>query len=835
VPSVSSVPSVLSIDAVLSDIRSAIRTFRRSPAFTLTAILTLGLVIGANSAVFSLADAILLRPLPYPEPDRLATIVSSSRSSRGEGTSESQDGTSWETIRDQATTIDVALTASGFGSRVNLVVDSAAASVSQARVSTGFFRVIGVPLLVGREFTRDEDRPGGPAVAVISHGLWQRAFRGDPNALGRTLLLRGEPYQVVGIMPETFRNPGAPAEVWTPARPARTGEGGGTNFGVFGRIRDGYTWDEASAELARLGLASFSERLRDSESAKAIGLTRWWTLVPLQRSLVEGVRQPIAMLSAGAGLVLLIACVNLAGLLLARGDGRSREIATRMALGSGRAAVVRQLAVESVVLGLAGGALGVAMGALGLQALQAIGGDSFREWRDLSLDGRALAVTAGLSILTSVLFGLLPALQAGRFDVTRALMDGGSRGVAGGARHWGRRILVGAEVALGVVLLVVTGLLVRTFVDLQRLDPGFDATHVTTASVSLQDARYTTAAHITRLFDRSLEELERTPGVEHAAVSLELPYKRLLNSGFQLAGDTGPGSMANFMYVTPEFFATLRIPVLEGRAFTDRDREGAPLVAVVNDTFKRSWGKAEPVIGRRFKGTVDREIVGVVGDVMVTMSGIDFPGRVNGPLMTTPLVFLPAAQVSDGFFRTVHTWFSPTWSVRAAASINSGDAIRRAIAASDPLLPVIDVRSMAAVQSAATSEQRLLMLLVGVLAAAAVALSAVGLYGLIAHSVSERTREIGIRMALGATPAATIRAVTLSGLTIASTGAIAGIALAWGAARLVDASIFLWGVSPHDPLTYASAAILLVLVAGIASLVPALRLLRLNPASTLRD
>jgi MacB-like periplasmic core domain len=371
---------------------------------------------------------------------------------------------------------------------------------------------------------------------------------------------------------------------------------------------------------------------------------------------------------------------------------------------------------------------------------------------------------------------------------------------------------------------------------LQRLDPGFDATHVTTATVSLQDARYTTAIKINQLFDQSLERLRHTPGVLNAAISLELPYKRLLNSGFNFADDPDHGGMANYMYVTPEFFDTLKIPLTKGRAFNDRDRADAPPVAVVNETFVRSWGTGNNVLGRRFKGsTSDREIVGVVGDVMVTRSGIGFPGKANGPLMTTPLVFLPAAQCTDGFFGMVHTWFSPTWSVRALPAVNAGAAITRAIGAVDPLLPVTNVRSMSAVQAAATSEQRLLMSLVGVLAASALLLAAVGLYGVNSQSVTDRTREIGIRLALGATPGGTIRDVALSGVKLAAIGAIAGLGLAWMAVRVVDSYAFLWGVGPHDVTTFASVALFVFVVSGVASTLPALRLWRLDPAKTLRE
>jgi predicted permease len=820
------------LDVFGRDLRYGLRVLRQSPAFALTAIATLALVIGANTAVFTLADAILVRPLPYPHPERLASIVTVQRWKGQSGIDDSQDGATWEAVRDGATAIDVALTASGFGNEVNLVVDNAAVSVSQARVSAGYFRVLGVAPWMGREFTADEDVVGGPAVAVLSYPLWQRVFRGNSAVIGHEILLRGEAYQVVGVMPASFQNPGEVADVWTPARPSRTGEGGGTNYGVIARVRDGHTWAEADGQLGSIGAAFFKSRgLREGQSA-------WLSLRPMQDELVSDVREPIEMLGAAVGVVLLIACVNLAALLLARGGSRTKEIATRMALGSGRGAVVRQLMVESALLGLAGGAVGLVIAHFGLEGLKALGGDTFHEWKGVVLNPRALGLMAGLSVLTSVLFGLVPALQATRFDINAALADSGSRSIAGGSRHWLRRILVASEVALGVVLLVVTGLLIRTFVNLRSLDPGFDPSHVQTVSVSLQDARYTTAARINQLFEASVAELAHTPGVQAAAVSLELPYKRLLNSGFRFADDSADPNnahMANFTYVTPGFFDTFKIPVRVGRVFTDADRAGAPLVVVVNDQFVRSWANGANPVGRSIgSGKTQRKIVGVVGDVQVTNSGIGFPGRANGPhpLETTPLIFFPAAQTTDGFFQLVHTWFSPVWSVRTAPSVNVGAAVARAIGDTDPLLPLGEVRSMAAVQAAATARQRLLMILVGVLGAAAVLLSAIGIHGLIAHSVADRTREFGIRMALGATAGRTIRTVALSGVVLALVGAAAGGGFSILAVRLVES--FLFGVTTHDPLTYVGVAAFLLVVSALASVLPALRILRLDPAETLR-
>jgi len=339
------------LDALGRDLRYALRMLRRSPAFTATAVVTLALVIGGNTAVASLADALLLRPLPYPQADRLAQVVTSFRAPQHEGIYESENGASWEALRDQATAVDVALYAGELGGAVNAVIDQVATTVHQSRVSAGYFRVLGVGPLIGREFTPDEDRPGGPAVALISYPFWQRHLHGDPTVAGKAILLRGEAHTVVGVMPEMFRNPSGPVDVWTPARPSRKGEGGGANYGVIARVKNGHTWAQANAELSALGRVHF-------KSDAPPGVDVWWSLVPMQDVLVEETRPPIEMLAGAMITVLVIACVNIAALLLARGRTRAREIATRMALGSGRGAVVRQLMVEHLALAVMGGTAG---------------------------------------------------------------------------------------------------------------------------------------------------------------------------------------------------------------------------------------------------------------------------------------------------------------------------------------------------------------------------------------------------------------------------------------------------------------------------------------------
>lgn len=812
------------VETVWRDVRYAVRVLLRTPAFTLTAVATLALVIGATTSVFSLADALLWRSLPYPDADRLAMVVWHDRSSAGESTAPYTDGAMWEAVRDHVPSLDVAVIGAGGG--VNLVVNNTPAYVTHGRVSATFSRVLGVTPARGRWFSGEEDRAGGPAAAVLSHAAWQRHFGGAQDIVGRTILLRGEPHTVVGVMPEGFVST-SDADVWTPLRPSPSGEGGGTNYRLIARLAPGVTWAQAEGELMAVTNEAFRLLGVPEGSVRHLGVE------PMQAALTADAREPIVLLTAAVSVVLLIACVNLAALMLARGASRSKEIATRMALGGGRAAVVRQLMVEALVLAIAGGAAGVLLAHFGLDGLKALGGPRFEQWTRASIDGRVLAIAFGLSALTSLVFGLAPAIQASRLNVSRALTQGGSRTIAGRASTWPRRALVVVEVALGVVLLVATGLLMRTFLNLRALDPGFEASGLITATVSLQDARYQNAASINRLFDESLRRRETTPGVEAAAVSLRLPYERLLNSGFRFMDDAAaPAMTTNVTYATPGFLTTLKLPLRRGRDISRNDSSGAPPIVLVNETFERVYSKERPALGRRIRvGGVEREIVGITGDVQARPS-FTAPGIGGGPLVSLPLVVIPAAQTADGYFRTAHTWFAPVWTVRARDQ-QAATAIARAIGDVDPQLPLSSVRPMERVIADSMTEQRLLMTLVAALAAAALLLAAIGVHGVIAHSVAERRREFGIRIALGATSADAVRRVSMTGILLATAGAVAGLLLSIPATSLVRA--FLWRVEASDPWTYAGVAGVLLVVSIVASLLPALKLLRLNPAETLRN
>lgn len=809
-------------DVLSRDVRYAIRRLSKAPGFSATVILTLALTIGAAGAVFSLADAILLRPLPLPQSDRLAVLGYKRVSPTGLYIGPSVDGAMWTAVRDHAKLIDAAVSFRG-AQGVNFVLGRTPSFVQNQMVGAGYFRVLGVHPFMGREFTPEEAQPGGPPVTILSHGFWQKVFGGDSGAVGQTVLLRGEPYTVVGVMPSGFQGL-TDADVWTPLR----GVGQGLNHMVVVRPRDGVSIEAANAELASLGTAPFT-----MQRPPAAGVTRSLVLQDLQDTLVGDTREPIVLLGWAVGAVLLIACVNITALLLARGGTRVKEIATRMALGSGRTAVVRQLMVESMVLAAIGGALGLLGAMAGLEGLKSIGGTTFAAWDRATLDGRTVAASFALAGLTSLLFGLLPAWQAGRIDLQRALTDGGSRSIAGGSRHALRRLLVVAEVALGVVILVAAGLLLRQFIFLRSLDPGFSPHNLYSVSASLQDARYQDAATVNRLFSSSLDRLQRTPGIQAAAVSQGLPYQRLLNLAFAIEGrtdDDRQSPIANVGYVTPEFFDTFGISIVGGRALDDRDRDGAPRVAVVNEAFGRFYFPKEPIVGRRLLfNKVAVEIVGVSHDVQQSGAGFFLTGMQRGPVNTSPTIYFPSAQTESDLFR----WFAPVWTVRASSPGEAAGAFSRAIGESDPLLPIGEVKAMEQVVAASMAQPRLLMTLVGTLAAAALLLAAIGIHGLIIHVVSERTREFGIRLALGATAGQTMAAVAKSGVLLAAVGAVIGAGLSIPGVKLIES--FLYTVQPTDAATYIGVGALLFVVAALSSVLPALRILRLDPARTLRD
>jgi predicted permease len=809
------------------DFRFAMRQISRTPGFSFAVILTLALGIGVNTAVFSMVNGFMLRPLPYPDADRIASLilhvegVSANTGAFGVDDDDSHNGETWEVVSRNLTAAQAA--AQGATTGVNLQAGSQPGAsvryVHATRVSAGYFDVLGIKPLLGRGFTGEEDRPGGPKAVVLGYTLWQSAFAGDPQVLGKGITLKGEPYTVVGVLPSGARSPGN-GELFTPLVPGDPkGECSGNNCSILLRLRSGATWQEAGAEIARLRLSRFDEI---SHSARG---RAWFYAQPLSRYLGGQMRTPVLALMLAVSFILFIACANLAGLTLVRIDRRTQEIATRLALGASRAAILRQLWVESLLLALLGGATGLVLAIGILASLHVFVPDEFIPLGGLSIDGRVLAFTFGTSLLTSLFFGALPAFRSRRVD-----MRSSGRAVAAGSSRT-RQVLIAAEVSLTVVLLFSSGLLIRTLIHLETLPPGFDAHNVMTAKLSLDDARYHDPAAFRSLLDRSLEATRRIPGVEDAAVGLSVPYERGLNDGIRimdgpLAGQQVGSSLA---WVTPGYFSTLRIPVVAGRAFSGSDSFTSQHVAVVNTAFGRKFFNDPNPLGRHFAGGKDLiTIVGVVGNVAKR------PGMYpDAPISTEPVFYIPAAQADPHLIAIGNLWFQPSWIVRTRGSIQSIDSsMQRALAQADPSLPFAGFYAMSDILAQSLVYQRIEVVLLTALAALALLLSAIGIYGLVSSLIVQRTREIGIRIALGSTVSEAMVKVGASGLVATGYGLAAGFALSLLATQALRSELY--GVRNHDPLTLLAVPLVLAVIALAASFLPTLRITRIHPADTLR-
>lgn len=816
----------------LTDLRFALRQLHKSPGFALAVILTLALGIGVNTAVFSMVDGFMLRSLPYPQPERIAALMLHQQATAADSSDVEErnhfESSTWIAVRDNVPAAIVAASGSRIGTEgegLNLTADTsngeAVFYVHGASVSAHYFDVLGIPLYKGRSFTLDEDRLHGPKVVIISYGLWQSAFRGDPKLAGKAIHLKGEPYTVVGILPRGAVTPN-PVDLWTPlAADDPQGQCGGTNCHILMRLKPGASWDQVAAQLAHMPRPTFLD---------ASKIRMWFYARPLAAEAASAMHSKVEVLMYAVSFILLIACANLAGLTLVRFSRRTPEIATRLALGASRGMVLRQLWVENFLLALLGAGVGLVLARLILAGLQQFLPAQMMPFGGFSMDGRVLAFTLGASLLTSLLFGALPALQTRRVDL-RSAMAAGSKAIVGGSgrlRQW----LIGAEVALTVVLLTAAGVLVHTLAHLETLPPGFDATNVMAAKASLDDARYHNAAAFQSLLEKSIAAMRQIPGVSDAAVGLSLPYETFLNSPVRIV-DGKPASSqmiaSSASYVTPEYFSTLRMPVLSGRTVTDGDTATSQAVAVVNASFgKRYYGDASPV-GKHFKdGESIRTIVGVVADVQ-DQSNVER----DAPLENEPIYYVPAAQVSSDSLVLIHTWYQPTWIVRTNGPIQGLTAsMQKALAAVDPNLPFSGFYSMSQILNQQLQEQRIEVLLYMTLALLALLLSAIGIYSLVSNLVVQRTREIGIRMAFGSTIGQAMLHIGSTGLMAAGAGLAAGIGLSFITLRLLESELY--GVTTYDPVTLAAVPLLLALLAIAASFLPTLRISRIQPADTLR-
>ena len=801
------------------NLRFALRQLGRNPGFALTVILTLALSIGANTAIFSIVNALMLKSLPYAHPERMGAIFERITGSDPSDNMADLDGQEWEGLRDNVPSL-ISAVSSGIASGVNLQAGSRVQYLHAARVSAHYLDVLGIQPLAGRNFSETEDLPHGPKTAILSYALWHSIFGADRNLIGQAIHLKGEPYTVIGILPEGATTP-LNADVYTALQPSRQGEGSGTNFEVITRLRDGATWQQADAEINRAFAARTAGFLKRNPGTQVMFYS-----VPLQKGQTAELRPKALALMLAAGFILLIACANLAGVALVRMLRRTPEIATRLALGASRGQIQKQLWVENMLLALLGGVAGVGVGFLALRGLLSLLPQDFLPVNSVPLDARVLGFTLAVSLLTSLLFGMLPALAVRKVDLRSSMaMRAGAGGDRLGLRQW----LIGGEVALTVVLLAGSGLLIRTLIHLETLPPGFNPHGVMTAKASLDDARFRDPAAFNKLLETSIAAMERIPGVKSAAMGLTLPYERALNDSMTLDNgpDAGKQVGADELYVSPGYFNALEIPLLQGRRFTSSDGRDTQPVAIVNRTFARKFFPGVNPVGRSFnKGVV---IVGVVSDVQLS-SGLN----PVAPIQSEETVYIPAAQVNPRLLPLVHMWFQPSWIVRTAAPVDGlTGQMQRALSSADPGLPFSGFYSMSDLLAKTLATQRIEVALLSAMAGLALLLSAVGIFALVSNMVVEKTREIGIRIALGSTIRQAMVHVGSPGVRAAVIGLIAGLILCMGALRTMRS--VLYGVGVYDATTIVGVVLTLVAVTLLATTVPTLRIARIEPAKTLRD
>jgi len=817
------------METLLRDIRYAGRKLAQSPGFAIVAISTLALGIGAITAIFSVVNSVLLQPLPYTQADRLVRLMLKFR----EGTGQSVSIPKFMAWRENTRAFEYMCAYNFSGPGINISGGSMPEQVKAIHVSADFFPVFDATTALGRAFSPDEDRPGGPSLAVMSHGLWVRRFGSDPDAIGRVVVLDGEPHTVIGVLRPSFRSY-PPSDLFLPlqAEPHSTNQG--HYLSVAARLKPGLSLEAAKAELAVA-----AERFRQA-NPNAMGKEESATAAPFQESMVGDVRQPLLILLGAVGMVLLIACANVANLQLARATERSREIAIRSALGAARRRIVRQLLTESLLLAVAGGVVGLLAGTWGARALIALSPSSLPRTAELSdaalLDGRILVFTLGCALLTGVLFGVVPALQISRADLSSTLKESSSR-AGTGRHHYARNALVVAETALALVLLIGAALLIRTFASLRSVQAGFNPSHVLSFETSLGGSKYRTTAAIDRLTRDLVRRIESVPGVIAAANVPFLPLEGGFGLGFDIVGrPLGAGEQstggAGWMYVSEFYFKALEIPLRRGRLFSERDTTGSPSVVIINEAFaNKFWPKGDP-IGKQIEigkgmgpdfAEGPREVVGIVGDVKEAGLGNPAP----------EVMYIPLAQVKDAFMELNNKIIPMTWVVKTAVSpLTLSAAVRKEVLAADSQLAVTHERSLDQVFSEATARQSFNMTLLTVFAGIALLLAAIGIYGMLSHSVEQRSQEIGIRMALGARGGDVRGMVVRQGMALAGLGIAIGLAGALGLSHLLTALLF--GVKPNDPLTFVTICGVLALIALLASWVPARRATRLDPLVALR-
>ena len=814
-----------------NDIRFGLRVLAKSPGFTATAVLTLALGIGANTAVFTVVYGVLLRPLPFPQPDRIVQLAETYKDQTG---TMSVTSTQLRRLGSYSSPFQylAGVTVVGY----NLAVGNNAVHLRGMPVGADFFRVLGVAPEIGRDFRGEDDAGEGQHVAIVTHNLWQHYLAGDPNPIGKQILLNGEPFTVIGVMPRTFAplgepgatDPGAP-DLWTPIALVAKTMGSGENIDVLARLKPDATPAELAANNAHI-LEDFRR-----EFPEDVGEGLHIEFLPYQRMVGMDVRVYLFVLLGAIGFVLLIACANVANLLLARGGLRGREIAVRISLGASPRRIVRLLLVESMLVAIAGGALGLLVAAVGMNSLLALAPVDLPRAADIHLDAAAFGFAFLVAVLTGALFGTAPALDATRVNISDSLKEGVGRSSASPVRTRLRKMLVVGEFAVSLVLLTGAGLMIATFSRLLHTDPGFNPHPVLSMQFWMVGSRYTSTTQVENFNHALVARLEAIPGVEAAGiVSAGLPLERGGNNGVKLI-DSRDTDWHNVDYreITPGYFRAMGIALRDGRNFTEGDNEAAARVTIVNESFARQFFSQKTAIGEHIAlgGKTPTEIVGVVRDVK---SYLDRPA--------SPTTFVPAAQASFETSELFEGWFPRTVVVRASAAhgaaTNAIDplvlthAVRDVFAEVDPLIPTGSTRSMEQVLSRSLALRNFMRMLLSAFAVLALLLAAIGIYGVISYAVSQRTREIGVRMALGATPVGMLRLILSESLRLILFGVVIGVAAALGLTRMLGS--LLYGITSTDPVIFLSVTALLVSIALAACLIPARRAMRIDPMAALR-
>jgi putative ABC transport system permease protein len=799
---------------LLQDLRYALRMLLKGRGFTITTILTLALGIGVNSAIFSVINTVLLRPLPYPKQEQLMVLSEvNPKKNMDQVPVSPPDLADWKS---QTRVLEnMAAYRSGSSASFNLTSGAEPERIQGAFVSADLFHVLGVQPTRGRNFTADEEKAGGNVV-IISHGLWQRRFGSDPNVVGQPLTLNGVSYSIVGIMPPNFQFPIQPerVELWVPLRlPDEVEQDRMAHMlRVVGRLKPGATQEQAQSEMNTI-----ARRLQQQYPTSNTDLGA--TVVPLLEQVVGNMRIALWVLLGAVGFVLLIACANVANLLLARATARRKEIALRTALGASRLRLVRQLLTESVLLSLLGGALGLVLATWGLRLLVAVSPNNIPRLQEVGLDGWVLGFTFLISLLTGIFFGLAPALQASKTDLTESLKEGG-KSSSGLHRSRMRDVLVVSEMALALVLLISAGLMMQSFVRLRQADPGFNPENILTMRVALPDSKYPETYQSQAFYQQLLQRVSSLPGVQSADVVTGVPLSgQQTVLAFDIVGGPTPrpGEVltADYRAISPGYFSTMGIPLIKGRLFTDRDRQDAPSVLIINETMaRRYWPNEEPIGKRVNVGPTPHEVVGVVGDVR--QMGLDAG---------------PNAEMYEPYLQA--PWNSLTLVVRSKSDPQRlAAAVINEVRGVDKDQPVSNVKPMADIVAESVAQPRLYTMLLGIFASVALLLAAVGLFGVVAYSVTQRTHEIGIRQALGARPGDVLKLVVGKSMLLALLGVAIGSLVAFLTTRIL--ATFLYGVSSLDPVTFVGGAVVLSAVALLASLIPARRAMKVSPVVALR-